>query len=47
MIANQAEADSESAEFLRLLDVTQATDKRALLLSYVMSRRQIETIVLR
>ncbi|MCY1053690.1 hypothetical protein [Nannocystis sp. SCPEA4] len=47
MIANQAEADSESADFLRLLDVTQATDKRALLLSYVMSRRQIETIVLR
>lgn len=47
MIANQAEADSESAEFLRLLDVTQATDKRALLLSYVLSRRQIETIVLR
>lgn len=47
MIANQAEADSDSAEFLRLLDVTQATDKRALLLSYVLSRRQIETIVLR
>lgn len=47
MIAASADADPEAAEFLRLLDVTQATDRRALLLSYVLSRRQIETIVLR
>lgn len=47
MIAAQSAADSESEEFLRMLDVTQATDKRALLLSYVLSRRQIESIVLR
>lgn len=47
MIASQSGADPESAEFLRLLDVTQATDKRALLLSYVLSRQQIEAMVLR
>lgn len=47
MIETQAGADPEAADFLRLLDVTQATDKRALLLSYVLSRRQLEALVLR
>lgn len=47
MIETQADADPEAADFLRLLDVTQATDKRALLLSYVLSRRQLESLVLR
>jgi hypothetical protein len=47
LIENQADADPEAADFLRLLDVTQATDKKALLLSYVLSRRQLETLVLR
>lgn len=47
LLASQAEADEEAADFLRLLDVTQATDKRALLLSYVLSRRQIEAMLLR
>ncbi len=46
LIENQAEADPEAADFLRLLDVTQATDKRALLLSYVLSRRQLEVLAL-
>lgn len=47
MIETQADADPEAADFLRYLDVTQATDKRALLLSYVLSRRQLEALVLR
>lgn len=47
LIESQAEEDPEDAEFLRLLDLAQATDKRALLLSYVMSRGQIEQMVLK
>jgi hypothetical protein len=47
VMESQAEADPEDAEFLRLLDLAQATDKRALLLSYVLSRGQIEQMVLK
>lgn len=47
VLENQAESDPEDAEFLRLLDLAQATDKRALLLSYVMSRGQIEQMMLK
>jgi hypothetical protein len=47
MIENQSGGDGEEAELLRLLDVAQATDKRALLLSYVLSRGQIEQMLLR
>ena len=46
MITNQAEGDADDAEALRLLDVAQATDKRALLLSYVLSLGQIEAMLL-
>lgn len=45
MIAGQADADEDSAESLRLLDVAQASDKRALLLGYVLSIGQIETMM--
>ncbi len=47
ILENQAEEDPEDAEFLRLLDLAQATDKRALLLSYVLSRGQIEQMMLK
>lgn len=47
VLENQSEEDPEDAEFLRLLDLTQATDKRALLLSYVLSRGQIEQMALK
>lgn len=47
VMENQAEGDPEDAEFLRLLDLAQASDKRALLLSYVMTRAQIEQMVLK
>lgn len=40
MISN-AEEDDGDADMLKLLDVAQASDKRALLLSYVLSRTQI------
>jgi hypothetical protein len=46
LITNQAEADEDAAESLRLLDVAQASDKRALLLGYVLSIGQIETMML-
>lgn len=46
MIENQAESDAETAEALRLLDVAQATDKRALLLGYVLTPGQIEQMLL-
>jgi len=46
MITSQSETDEDSAEVLRLLDVAQATDRRALLLSYVLSLGQIETMLL-
>lgn len=46
MITSQADADEDTAENLRLLDVAQASDKRALLLGYVLSLGQIETILL-
>jgi hypothetical protein len=45
MIAGQAEADDDAADSLRLLDVAQASDKRALLLGYVLSVGQIETMM--
>lgn len=47
MIENQAESDAETAETLRLLDVAQATDKRALLLGYVLTPGQIEQALLK
>jgi hypothetical protein len=47
ILENQAEEDPDDAEFLRLLDLAQATDKRALLLSYVLSRGQIEQMMLK
>lgn len=47
VLENQAEEDPEDAEFMRLLDLAQATDKKALLLSYVLSRGQIEQMVLK
>ncbi len=46
LIENQADADDEAAENLRLLDVAQATDKRALLLGYVLTPGQIEQMLL-
>jgi len=46
MITSQADADEDAAESLRLLDVAQASDKRALLLGYVLSIGQIETMML-
>jgi len=46
MITSQADADEDAAESLRLLDVAQASDKRALLLGYVLSLGQIETMLL-
>ena len=46
LIENQADADTEAADNLRLLDVAQATDKRALLLGYVLTPGQIETMLL-
>lgn len=47
MIENQSESDAETAEALRLLDVAQATDKRALLLGYVLTPGQIEQSLLK
>lgn len=47
MIENQSESDAETAEALRLLDVAQATDKRALLLGYVLTPGQIEQAMLK
>ena len=46
LIENQADADTEAADNLRLLDVAQATDRRALLLGYVLTPGQIETMLL-
>lgn len=46
MIDSQAEADEDAAETLRLLDVAQASDRRALLLGFVLSLGQIETMLL-
>jgi hypothetical protein len=46
MITSQADADEDAAASLRLLDVAQASDKRALLLGYVLSLGQIETMLL-
>ena len=47
MIENQSESDAETAETLRLLDVAQATDKRALLMGYVLTPGQIEQSLLK
>lgn len=47
VLENQSEEDPEDAEFLRLLDLAQATDRRALLLSYVLSRGQIEQMAMK
>lgn len=47
MIASQSESDAETAETLRLLDVAQATDRRALLLGYVLTPGQIEQALLK
>lgn len=47
VLESQAEAEPDDADFLRLLDLAQATDKRALLLSYVLSRGQIEQMALK
>jgi hypothetical protein len=46
MIASEEEeGDEEEAELLRALDVAEAEDRRALLLSYVLSPEQIEQII--
>ncbi|HWB80759.1 MAG TPA: hypothetical protein VG755_37610 [Nannocystaceae bacterium] len=46
LIDNQSEKDSDTEDLLRSLDVAEATDRRALLASYVLSAAQIEKIVL-
>ena len=46
LIENQADGDPEAADNLRLLDVAQGTDKRALLLGYVLTPGQIEQMLL-
>ena len=46
LIENRGEGDAEAADNLRLLDVAQATDKRALLLGYVLTPGQIEQMLL-
>ncbi len=46
MIDNQASADPDSADALRHLDIAQASDRRALLLGYVLSPSQIEQMML-
>lgn len=45
LIEDQGEDDEKTAESLRLLDVAQATDKRALLLGYVLTPGQIEQML--
>jgi len=46
LIDNQSEKDAETEALLRSLDVAEATDRRALLASYVLSAAQIEKLVL-
>ncbi|MBC8066751.1 MAG: hypothetical protein IAG13_00330 [Deltaproteobacteria bacterium] len=46
LIERQSEKDSDTEELLRSLDVAEATDRRALLASYVLSAAQIEKLVL-
>jgi hypothetical protein len=46
LIDRQSEKDSDTEELLRSLDVAEATDRRALLASYVLSAAQIEKLVL-
>jgi len=46
LIARQSDKDSSSEEMLRTLDVAEATDRRAVLASYILSAAQIETMVL-
>lgn len=41
LIANEASDDDGNDDLLRLLDVAQASDRRALLMSYVLSKKQI------
>jgi len=43
--SEEEEGDEEEAELLRSLDVAEAEDRRALLLSYVLSPSQIEQII--
>jgi hypothetical protein len=46
LIDNQSEKDAETEDLLRSLDVAEATDRRALLASYVLSAAQIQKLVL-
>jgi hypothetical protein len=46
LIARQSDKDSQSEEMLRTLDVAEASDRRAVLASYILSASQIETMVL-
>ena len=45
LASEEEESDEEEAELLRALDVAEAEDRRALLLSYVLSPAQIEQII--
>jgi hypothetical protein len=45
LASEEEEGDEEEVELLRALDVAEAEDRRALLLSYVLSPEQIEQII--
>lgn len=46
IIDSEAESDAEAADFLRNLDVAESTDRRALLLSYVIAPAQMRKVMM-